>query len=111
MNGETPYAVLMETLEAVGERGDTDLPSLERVRTPWECRMQATCECLASGGALDTLERRQTEDRLGETVYRRFPVHARSALAVAHALMNKGVFTESELRSKMAELRVRFGED
>ncbi|MFF4123109.1 ScnB [Microbispora rosea] len=111
MSSETPYTVLMDTLEAIGERDDTDLPSLERVRTPWESRMQATCECLSWRGALDTLERRQAEDLLGETVYRRFPVYTRSALAVAHALMDKGVFTESELRSKMAELRIRFGED
>ena len=111
MNGEAPYTVLMNTLKTVGERTDTDLPSMERDRAPWESRMQATCECLSWRGALDNLERRQTEDRLGETVYSRFPVHARSALTVAHALMDKGVFTESELRSKMEELRTRFEED
>ncbi|WP_433087217.1 hypothetical protein ACQP1P_15305 [Dactylosporangium sp. CA-052675] len=101
----------MNTLDAIGERTGNDLPSLERARAPWESRMQATCECLSWRGALDNLERRQAEDRLGETVYRPFPVHTRSALTTAHALMDKGVFTETELRSKMEEVRIRFAPD
>jgi hypothetical protein len=105
------YAVLMNTLQAVGERTDTDLPSMERVRAPWESRVQATCECLSWRGALDNLERRLAEDRLGETVYHRFPVHTRSALTVAQALMDKSVFTESELDSKIKEVRIRLERD
>ena len=111
MSGAKPYTVLMNTLQAAGERTDTDLPSMERVRAPWESHMQATCECLSWRGALDNLERRHAEDRLGETVYHRFPVHTRSALTVAHILIDKGIFTESELQSKMKEVRTRLQQD
>ncbi|MFE3448778.1 ScnB [Nonomuraea sp. NPDC059194] len=94
------YDVLMETLREFDEHE----PAV------WESRMQATCECLSAGGALDDLERRQAEDRLGESVYAGFPVRTRSALAVAHSLMDRRVFTEDELRRKMEGVRARLTE-
>ncbi|MCC5580509.1 MULTISPECIES: nitrile hydratase subunit beta [Microtetraspora] len=105
--GNRPYDVLMSTLGDVEERTSADLVCGERTPAPWESAMQATCECLSSGGTLDNLERRQAEDRLGESVYARFPVHTRSALIVAHSLMDRDVITEEELRAKMKEVRAR----
>jgi hypothetical protein len=69
--------------------------------------MQSTCECLSWRGALDNLERRHAEDRLGETVYADYPVQARSALVVTHLLIERGILDEQELRSKMAQVRAR----
>ena len=69
--------------------------------------MQATCECLSWRGTLDNLERRHAEDDLGETLYARFPVHARSVLATTHSLLDRGVITQDELRSKMEAVRAR----
>ncbi|WP_327004537.1 nitrile hydratase subunit beta [Dactylosporangium sp. NBC_01737] len=88
-------------------RQDRSLPELDRMPDPWESSMQATCECLSWRGALDNLERRHTEDRLGETVYVDYPVQARSALVVAHLLIEQGILDEQELRSKMAQVRAR----
>ncbi|MEV7008297.1 ScnB [Streptosporangium sp. NPDC051022] len=105
------YGVLMETLADIGERTDTDLRCLDHEPAVWESRMQVTCECLSSHGALDNLERRNAEDRLGETVYARFPVQTRSALVVAHSLMDRQVFTEDELRRKMEGVRARLNEE
>jgi hypothetical protein len=69
--------------------------------------MQATCECLSWRGTLDNLERRQVEDELGETVYADFPVRSRSVIATAHALLERGVLDEAELRSRMNAIRER----
>jgi hypothetical protein len=105
-----PPAVLLELLRRTGERTDTDLPSLNHEEEPWEGRMQSTCDCLSWRGALDNLERRHAEDQLGETVYSRFPVPSRSAVVVAHTLMERGVFTESELQAKISQVRTRIEE-
>lgn len=112
MTGTTaqPSAVLLEILQRTGERTDTDLPSLDHEEDPWESRMQATCECLSWRGAFDNLERRHEEDRLGETVYARFPVPSRSAVVVAHTLMDRGVFSEADLRAKISQVRTRIEE-
>ena len=105
-----PYSVLLETLDDIGERTDTTLRCIEHEPEVWESRMQTTCECLSKAGALDNLERRHAEDRLGESIYRRFPVQTRSALTVAHTLMDRGLFTEDELRAKMKSVRTRLEE-
>ncbi|GAA2386824.1 ScnB [Nonomuraea africana] len=105
------YNVLMETLADIGERADAGLRCLDHEPAVWESRMQVTCECLSAHGVLDNLERRRAEDRLGESVYARFPVRARSALVVAHSLMDKHIFTEEELRLKMEGVRARLNED
>ncbi|MFB4309573.1 ScnB [Actinomadura sp. GTD37] len=104
------YDVLMRTLDDIGERTDTSLRCIEHEPEVWENRMQATCEALSKNGALDNLERRQLEDRMGESLYVRFPVQTRSALTVAHTLMDRNVFTEEELRARMEGVRVKLEE-
>ena len=101
------YEVLLDTLDPDARREAT-LPELERKPDPWESAMQATCECLSWRGMLDNLERRNTEDALGETTYQDFPIHARSVVVTAHELMDRGVFTADELRIRMAAVRERF---
>ncbi len=104
--GSIPYRVLLDALDP-DTRQEQSLPESERTRDPWESRMQATCECLSLRGTLDNLERRHAEDALGETVYRHFPVYARSAVVTAHALLDRGVITEEELRARMDAVRAR----
>lgn len=80
----------------------------EHTPEPWEANVRATCECLSWRGALDNLERRHAEDRLGETTYADFPLHARSAIVTAHTLIERGAIGEGELEAKMREVRTRF---
>jgi hypothetical protein len=68
--------------------------------------LRTTCECLSWRGTLDNLERRHTEDAFGETAYHDFPVHSRSAVVIAHELLDRGV-TEAELRPRMDAVRAR----
>ncbi|MGH3511546.1 MAG: hypothetical protein ACRDQV_08000 [Pseudonocardiaceae bacterium] len=107
MSTTTRYDVLLGTLEGADAQPDATLPNPDRTAAPWESGMQATCECLSWRGSLDNLDRRHAEDDLGETLYAQFPVHTRSALAVTHSLLDKGVFTEDELRAKMRAVRGR----
>lgn len=104
---DSPYEILVETLGDAA-RHEATLPELERKPDPWESAMQATCECLSWRGALDNLDRRHAEDDLGESTYRDFPVHTRSAVVTAHALLDRGAFTAEELRARMDAVRKRF---
>ncbi|MBF6353198.1 ScnB [Nocardia higoensis] len=103
----SPYDVLLSTLPA-GATRESALPELDGTPDPWESSMQATCECLSWRGALDNLERRHAEDVLGETVYGEFPVRARSAVVTAHALLERGLISADELRTRMELVRSRF---
>ncbi|MEU4341936.1 ScnB [Nocardia sp. NPDC023852] len=105
-----PYEILLHTLEP-GSRRESTLPELDRKPDPWESSMQATCECLSWRGTWDNLERRHTEDALGETIYHDFPVRTRSVVVTAHALMDRGLITPEELRAKMALVRARFNRE
>ena len=104
---EQPFGILQGILNRVDEPADVALPALEHTPDPWESWMQATCECLSWRGALDNLERRHAEDRLGTSLYREFPVRSRPAVVVAHSLLDKGVISESELQAKMSQVRSR----
>ncbi|MGI9023163.1 MAG: ScnB [Acidimicrobiales bacterium] len=108
--GTGGYEVLTDAMKPVRHERSLALTDRDRQAAPWESSMQATCDCLLWRGALDSLERRQAEDELGETVYAEFPSHARSALVSAHLLMERGIITQDELRAKMAEVRSRLVE-
>ena len=105
--GEQPFGIFQAILSQVDEPASVALPALEHTPDPWESWMQATCECLSWRGALDNLERRNAEDRLGTSLYREFPVRSRPAVVVAHLLLEKGVISESELQAKINEVRSR----
>jgi hypothetical protein len=98
------YAVLLAILRTA----DAAPMEPDRAPAPWEANLQATCECLSWRGTLDTLERRQAEDALGESVYAAFPAHMRSAVVTAHSLLKRGEISERELETKMTEVRARF---
>ena len=95
------YPTLAATVPSTG-------PDAEPAPAPWQANLHATCECLAWRGALDHLERRHAEDRLGETTYAAAPAPGRSAVVTAHLLIDRGVITEPELAGKMRAIRARF---
>lgn len=97
----------MRTLERVDHEPAESLQDLDRKPAPWEASMQATCECLSWRGVLDNLDRRHAEDDLGETLYAEFPNHTRSALVVAHSLMDRGVIDSGDLEARMEAVRAR----
>ena len=74
---------------------------------PWKVCLEATCDCLSAGGALETLERRHAEDELGETVYSEIPNPERQLLALAHTMLSRGLIAEGDLASRMRVVRSR----
>jgi hypothetical protein len=100
------YRALVDATARATERG-VDPNAAAAEPAPWEGRLEATCECLSWRGSLDHLERRNAEDRLGESIYSELPPPATSALVVAHSLIERGVLTESQLAEKMSEVRAR----
>ena len=74
---------------------------------PWKSSLHATCECLAAGGALASLDRRQAEDRLAESTYRDVPAPERQLLALAHTILSRGLMTEADLDRRMKAVRAR----
>jgi len=100
------YEIILRTLPPGSTRAG-DLDDTDRKPDPWESAMQATCECLSWRGSFDNLERRHTEDELGETIYHEFPVHSRSAITTAHTFLDRGIVSQEELSTKMEEVRAR----
>jgi hypothetical protein len=74
---------------------------------PWKVCLEATCNCLSAGGAVDTLERRHAEDQLGETVYSEIPNPERQLLALAHTMLRRGLLSEEDLARRMKAVRLR----
>ena len=74
---------------------------------PWQVCLDATCDALSAGGALDSLERRHAEDELGETVYSEIPNPERQLLALAHIMVSRGLLTEEELARQIRTVRAR----
>ena len=73
---------------------------------PWQVCLDATCDALSAGGALDSLERRHAEDEL-ETVYSEIPNPERQLLALAHIMVSRGLLTEEELARQIRAVRAR----
>jgi hypothetical protein len=65
------------------------------------------CDCLAASGALPSLDRRQAEDDLADSVYRDVPAPERQLLALVHVLLSRGLVAEGDLASRMRAVRSR----
>jgi hypothetical protein len=74
---------------------------------PWKTSLDAMCECLAVSGTLPTLERRHSEDRLGETFYNATPAPERQLLALVHTLLSRGLVDERDLANRISAVRSR----
>ena len=73
---------------------------------PWKVCLDATCDALSAGGALDSLVRRHAEDEL-ETVYSEIPNPERQLLTLAHIMLSRGLVTEEELARQISTVRAR----
>ena len=73
---------------------------------PWKVCLDATCDCLSAGAALDNLERRHAEDEL-ESVYSAIPNPERQLLTLAHIMLSRGLLTEEELARQIRTVRAR----
>ena len=73
---------------------------------PWKVCLDATCDCLSAGGALDNLERRHAEDEL-EAMYSAIPNPERQLLTLAHIMLSRGLLTEEELDRHIRTVRAR----
>ena len=74
---------------------------------PWQVCLDATCDALSAVGALDSLDRRRSEDELGEAVYSDIPNPERQLLSLAHIMVSRGLLTEEELALKLSTVRAR----
>ena len=74
---------------------------------PWKVCLEATCDCLSVGGALDNLDRRHAEDELGEKVYSEVPNPERQLLALVHTMLSRGLVAEDDLAKRMRIVRSR----
>lgn len=79
---------------------------------PWKVFLEATCDALsAEACALPLLERRSEEDELSETLYADVPYPERQLLALAHSMVSRGLFDESELARRMEAVSKRLNSD
>ncbi len=106
--------------------GETAIPLLEALRSedkawvniapqygvtnpdpPWKVSLYATLECLSASAVLPSLDRRQAEDRLGETIYRNVPGPEQQLLSLAHILLSRGLLSEPDLSERLKVVRKR----
>lgn len=69
------------------------------------------CACASPGADRPEPGRGDSGERPPEAGSARFPVQTRSALAVAHTLLEQGRYTEDELRAKMENARSRLARE
>jgi hypothetical protein len=100
---------LLEAIRNDGKTWDELAPryGVTNPDPPWKVPFDATCECLAVGGALPWLQRRRAEDRLGETMYSGTPAPEQQLLALAHTMLSRGLVSEQDLASRMRTVRSR----
>jgi hypothetical protein len=106
--GINPVA-LLDAIRHQGKEWDVLAPryGVTNPNPPWKTSLVGTCECLSVGGALPSLERRNAEDELGDTVYREIPSPERELLALAHIMLSRGLVSESDLVERMQAVRSR----
>jgi hypothetical protein len=110
MSTQDPSPVpLLDAIRGCGQSWQEIAPrhGVTQADPPWKSSLTATCECLAAGGALPSLDRRQDEDRLSESTYRDVPAPERQLLALAHTLLSRGLLSEAELDRRMRAVRAR----
>ena len=103
---------LLEAIRRQGKEWDVLAPryGVTNPNPPWKTSLIGTNECLAAGGALPALERREAEDKLAEAVYRDVPAPERELLALVHTMLSRGLVTEGELAARMRAVRSRLEE-
>lgn len=100
---------LLEAIRRQGKEWDTLAPryGVTNPNPPWKTSLVGMCDCLATGGSLPALDRRNAEDELGNAVYSEVPAPERELLALVHTMLNRGLVTEGELAARMRTVRSR----
>ncbi len=103
---------LLESMRNRGKEWEVLAPhyGVTNPNPPWKTSLAAMCDCLAAGGALPTLERRNTEDELAQSVYSDVPSPERQLLALVHTMLSRGLVAEGDIASRMRIVRSRLEE-
>lgn len=106
--GDTPIG-LLETLRVEDHAWANIAPryGVTSPEPPWKVSLDATMECLSVGETLPSLERRQIEDRLGETLYRKISGPDQQLLSLAYILLSRGLLNEKDLSERLHTVRQR----
>jgi len=99
---------LLESLQSEDQTWEKLAPrwGVTNPEPPWKVCLDATCDALSAGGALNSLDRRHAEDEL-ETVYSAIPNPERQLLTLAHIMLSRGLITEEELARRLSTVRAR----
>jgi hypothetical protein len=100
---------LLESMRNRGKEWEVLAPQygVTNPNPPWKSSLTAMCDCLADTGALPTLERRNAEDELAQSLYSDVPAPERQLLALVHTMLSRGLVTEEDLASRMRAVRSR----
>jgi nitrile hydratase subunit beta len=79
--------------------------------TFWEKQIDAMNMLLAQKGLRRTDENRRYVEMLGEDAYNTLTYYERWTAALARQLIDKGVLSQDEIDAKVADVRVKLGED
>ena len=79
--------------------------------TFWEKQIDAMNMLLAQKGLRRTDENRRYVEMLGQDAYDRLSYYERWTAALARQLIDKGVLTQDEVDTKVAEIRAKLGRD
>jgi hypothetical protein len=100
---------LLDAIQHQGKEWDVLAPryGVTNPNPPWKSSLTGTCEALSVGGALPSLERRNAEDLLGDSIYSEVPSPERELLALAHTMLSRGLVSEADLAARMCAVRSR----
>jgi hypothetical protein len=100
---------LLETVRHQGKEWNVIAPSygVTNPNPPWKTSLIGMCECLAVGGSLPALDRRQAEDELANNVYNEVPAPERELLALVHIMLSRGLLAERAIANRMRAVRSR----
>ncbi|MEP3276678.1 MAG: hypothetical protein ABJN26_27430 [Stappiaceae bacterium] len=78
---------------------------------PWEKRVHAVRELLATKDLLRVDELRRAVEGLGEEKYKRLTYYEQWIRAIAQVMLEHGIFTDAEFGSKVDTVRQRFADN
>lgn len=113
MSAETAEEIeriaLLEEIRNQGKTWDVLAPryGVTNENPPWKTSLVATCDCLGGCGVIESLDIRQAEDKLADSVYSDVPAPERQLLALAHTMLERGLVDETELARRMSSVRAR----
>jgi hypothetical protein len=111
--GQNVSDLRIPTLERIAARGQVwarvaEKHGVTNPLPPWKSSLDGMCDALdRNGEALPLLERRRDEDLLSQAMYCALPAPESQLVALAHALVARGVIEEEALARRIAAVRTR----